>query len=121
MTDLNSNPPVMFNTAGTNSSFPVGSVYSWNGPVCNVCGQGYIGKHTCKVSVLKDKIAELQKVIDRIEAEPAPMKCCPPNTAPGTWTTPAWTPYDTSGCGCRKENGGSGVCGCIFGGPQIIC
>ena len=26
---------------------------------------------------------------------------------------------DTSGCSCRKENGGSGVCGCILGGIQI--
>ena len=29
--------------------------------------------------------------------------------------------YDTSGCPCRQENGGSGLCGCIFGGPQVTC
>lgn len=108
----------MFNTAGTNSSFPVGSVYSWNGPVCQVCGQGYIGSHVCKINVLKDKIAELQKLIEEIEDEPkSPMKCHPVKT---DWTRPQWS-RDTSGCSCRPENGGSGVCGCIFGGPQITC
>lgn len=101
-----------------NSSFPVGGVYSHNGPVCNTCGQGYIGNHTCKVSVLKDKIADLQKMIDQIEGQPKPP-CCPPVTT--TYPTPQWTQYDTSTCPCRKENGGSGVCGCIFGGPQITC
>lgn len=115
MTDLHSDPPTEW--ASHSSSFPVGSVYSWHGPVCNICGQGYIGNHTCRTSVLRDKIAELQKMIDKIEKKQQdPLKCCPPNTAPG-WN---WTPYDTSGCPCRPENGGSGICGCIMGGPQII-
>lgn len=29
------------------------------------------------------------------------------------------TQWDTSTCGCRKENGGSGICGCILGGTTI--
>lgn len=99
-----------------NSSFPVGHVYSWNGPVCNVCGQGYLNEHKCEVSVLKAKIAALQAAIEELEAEP--MKCCPPNTSPGMWTVPA---RDTSGCPCNPARGGSGVCGCILGGSQITC
>ena len=30
-------------------------------------------------------------------------------------------PRDTSACPCRRENGGSGVCGCTLGGPQVTC
>ena len=30
--------------------------------------------------------------------------------------------YDaTRNCPCRPENGGSGVCGCTLGGPQVTC
>lgn len=33
----------------------------------------------------------------------------------GEWTA------RTQNCPCRRENGGSGVCGCILGGPKVTC
>lgn len=31
----------------------------------------------------------------------------------------AHQPDPTAGCSCRSENGGSGICGCVLGGPRI--
>lgn len=99
-----------------NSSFPVGSVYSHNGPVCSICGQGYIGTHTCKVSVLKDKIAALEKIIEQIENQPPTMIRYP---QPETWQPTRPYGFDPSKCGCNPANGGSGVCGCVLGSWTI--
>lgn len=33
----------------------------------------------------------------------------------------SWQHNRNVSCPCRKENGGSGVCGCILGGPQVTC
>lgn len=90
------------------NSFQVGSTYSWNGPVCGVCGRGYLGNrgHTCSVEDLQQKIDYLQQVIDRLK-DPTPQ--------PTGWGR------DTSTCPCNPLNGGSGVCGCTLSGPTITC
>lgn len=33
----------------------------------------------------------------------------------------AWPLDRMHGCPCKPENGGSGVCGCILGGPSVTC
>lgn len=42
-----------------------------------------------------------------------------PWTTTGTDTSQQWD--RTRNCPCRAENGGSGVCNCILGGPQVWC
>jgi hypothetical protein len=54
-------------------------------------------------------------------AEPPP----PPGHGPfypqqARWPYPyTTTTGGTSRCSCRPENGGSGICGCVLGGPTI--
>ena len=69
---------------------------TWNGPICQTCRAYYLGSHACSAADLTRRIAELQAILDgRSNA--------------------------TSGCPCRPENGGSGVCGCTLAGPQVTC
>ena len=76
-------------------------VTTWNGPVCATCGACYLGTHRCSREDIGRRIAELARLMEVLN---------PPE------------PVDrTAGCPCRKENGGSGVCGCVMGGPTITC
>lgn len=73
----------------------------WNGPTCGTCGSRYLGTHQCSAADILRRVNELLGLI----------KLMPPQQ-----------PTDrTAGCPCRPENGGSGVCGCILGGPRITC
>lgn len=72
---------------------------AWNGPVCQTCGARWLNSHRCSDADLARRIAELARMMGSQSA-----------------------PVDrTAGCPCRPENGGSGICGCILGGPQITC
>lgn len=55
--------------------------------------------HRCSREDIARRIAELARLMDDLDA-PAPVD-------------------RMAGCPCRKENGGSGVCGCILGGTTI--
>lgn len=74
----------------------------WNGPLCPTCGKGYLGAHQCDPVDLLRKAAELTEMARRLQSPSQPVD-------------------RTAGCPCRKENGGSGVCGCVLSGPQITC
>ena len=89
----------------------------WNGPVCGTCGRGYItSPHKCSPEDIKRKIAELQALLgcpgcgQHIEG----AHFCPGPQEQSQWGAP-------ENCSCNPKNGGSGVCGCIFGGPRITC
>lgn len=70
---------------------------SWNGGVCGTCGARYLGPHTCSQNDILRRIQELSLLL-------------------------AGAPKDrATGCPCRPENGGRGVCGCTLGGPQVTC
>lgn len=73
-----------------------------NGPVCPTCGARYLNTHQCSPTDLLRRAQELIDLAQRLPVQPDPMD-------------------RTAGCPCRPENGGSGVCGCIMGGPQITC
>lgn len=76
----------------------------WNGPVCPTCGARYLGSHTCATEDILRRVGELLRLLG------------PPQQYD------LRSPYDrTAGCPCRPENGGSGMCGCTLGGPQITC
>lgn len=83
----------------------MGHIVTWNGPICGICGARYLGSHTCSREDLMEAIGRLQDLLDE-----------PPVYKKG-WSKD----FDMSGCPCRTENGGSGVCGCILGGPSITC
>lgn len=60
----------------------------------------------------------------RITAYVAPVACreCGSVVKAGAWVPPNLRPVDrTASCPCRPENGGSGVCGCVLGGPKVTC
>jgi hypothetical protein len=81
---------------------------TWNGGSCGICGALYLGSHTCSVEDLLRKSDELRDMAMKRFEQLRPQ--------------PTRGPEDqTSGCPCRPENGGSGVCGCILGGQQITC
>jgi hypothetical protein len=101
-------------TESLTSSFAVGGCTAWYGPVCSICHRGYIGRHECRVSDLQEKIDFLQKQIDEIKANQTRER--KPDYDLTRWNKP----YDTSGCPCRPENGGSGICGCTLN-SGIIC
>lgn len=42
--------------------------YSWNGPVCAMCGRGYVGEHECAPADLRAQIGWRQAKLDEIEA-----------------------------------------------------
>lgn len=73
-----------------------------NGPICYRCGATYIGSHACTCADFDRRIAALEQLRDQTCA-------------------PVATQDQTSTCPCRPENGGSGVCGCIRGGPTVTC
>ena len=73
----------------------------WNGPVCSTCGARYLDLHRCSREDIARRIAELARLMDVIDA-PRPVD-------------------RMAGCPCRKENGGSGICGCVLGGMTITC
>lgn len=82
---------------------------AWNGPVCPTCVKPYVGTHKCSRGDLLRRIAYLYDLLDRADDIPAPVG-------------DRWKPETedrTRSCPCRPENGGSGVCGCILGGPRI--
>ncbi len=88
-------------TAGgtTNATATTITGFAWNGPICQRCDARWLGRHTCSIEDIQRRIHSLQAEIDRLRQ-----------------------PQDgTALCPCRPENGGSGVCGCILGGPQITC
>lgn len=89
-------------TVSTNSTI-------WNGGVCTVCGARYLGSHgshDCSPLDLMKRAAELERMAREKFERMSPQ----PTTGPAD---------PTRGCPCRPENGGSGVCGCILGGPRI--
>ena len=79
-------------------------VIAWNGPTCGTCGARYLGSHVCSHADITRRINELLALLDR---QPGP-RCGPARDR-------------MSGCPCRPENGGSGICGCILGGQQVTC
>ena len=74
----------------------------WNGPICGTCGARYLGSHQCSQADILRRVNELLALLNQ------------PNVARDTVDT-------TRNCPCRPENGGSGICGCIFGGPKVTC
>lgn len=85
-----------------------------NGPICQTCRARYVGTHECSVESLLE-IAEFYQDLARRRFDELMA---------------AGTPVEldvrlrgrrTAGCPCRTENGGSGVCGCTLGGPQVTC
>lgn len=76
----------------------------WNGGVCGTCGARYLDSHYCTSADILRRMSELMELLAQLQsAQPI-------------------APVDRmAGCPCRPENGGSGVCGCILGGPQITC
>lgn len=84
----------------TSSTVPT---FTWNGGVCSTCGARYLGAHRCTREDIDRQIDALRRLRDMLPVD-----------------TDA--PYDrTRNCPCRPENGGSGVCGCTLGGPQVTC
>jgi hypothetical protein len=73
-----------------------------NGPVCMTCGARYIGHHECSAADIQRRINELLSLL------------------PGT-RDDSCRPSPTRDCRCHPENGGSGVCGCVLGGPKVTC
>lgn len=71
---------------------------AWNGGICPTCFAVYVGSHACTRESIDARIAMLQALRDSL---------------------PTGTTQRTMGCPCRSENGGSGVCGCILGGPSV--
>lgn len=74
----------------------------WNGPTCPTCHAKYLGTHTCSTADILRRVQELLALLPgtpQVSCRPDPTRTCP----------------------CRPENGGSGVCGCVLGGPQITC
>lgn len=88
----------------TTSSIASGTTTNptWNGAVCPACDKGYLGTHRCAPADLLRKAADLIERAGILSRGPSPVD-------------------RTAGCPCRPENGGSGVCGCILGGPQVTC
>lgn len=74
----------------------------WNGPICPTCGARYLGSHRCSRDDIMRRINELMALLPGAQAP----------SAPGA---------GGNNCPCRPENGGSGICGCVLGGPQITC
>lgn len=77
------------------------AVVAWNGGVCQVCTARYLGSHQCSADDLIRRAQELLRMA---------QGCSPGDSADVT-----------TGCPCRPENGGSGVCGCVLGGPKVTC
>lgn len=73
------------------------SATTWNGGVCGTCAARYIGHHVCSHQDITRRINELRDMLSR---------------------TPPMSTDRTSGCPCRPEKGGSGVCGCVLSGPS---
>lgn len=90
-----------WNTAASNGTL-------WNGGACGTCGALYVGSHTCSIEDLLRRADQLRDMaLEKFR---------------GLGPEPTRGPIDrTAGCPCRPENGGSGVCGCILGGPQVTC
>lgn len=80
----------------------------WNGPICNVCGARYLGHHTCSQADIIRRIRGLLEQLDRLGVQPQQYDLASPTDR-------------TAGCPCRRENGGSGVCGCVLSGPTVTC
>lgn len=80
---------------------------AWNGGVCHLCSRLYLGSHRCSPIDLLDRAEQLQRMARERFEEMNPQE------------TRGSRPM--SGCPCRPENGGSGVCGCTLGGPQVKC
>jgi hypothetical protein len=74
---------------------------AWNGPVCGTCGLRYLGSHRCSHEDITRRINELLALLKQ-----------QPQTRDNLT-------FDRTGCPCRPENGGSGVCGCILSGPRV--
>lgn len=105
----------------------------WNGPICTICYVPYTGGvHQCTENDLQRQIDRLQEMIDKLREAAGktvlpplrptlPFKP-PPTVSPYTRPDNTWTQDRTIfGCSCRPENGGSGICNCILGGPRITC
>lgn len=61
-----------------NSSFPVGSLFAWCGPVCPICHNGFLGEHECRVEDLQRQIDGLQRKINELAARrPPQLRQCP--------------------------------------------
>lgn len=85
--------------------------WMWNGPICKACNTPYVGTHECRESDLQRRIDELQKQIDELRGH------APKREGVRLWQDELFE----KNCPCRKENGGSGVCGCTLGGTKITC
>jgi hypothetical protein len=81
--------------------------FTWNGPICPTCHTMYLGSHQCSREDIQRRIGEL---VDLLGTLPLPAR---PRTSLDL--------DPTRSCPCRPENGGSGICGCTLGGPQVTC
>lgn len=70
------------------------------GWVCPVCGAG---------------------VAPGVATHCEPARSFADRVRPGTVKFPPTPQFDRSTCPCNPERGGSGICGCIMGGPTITC
>jgi hypothetical protein len=89
----------MLNYATVTTTSPM-----WNGPSCPTCGARYLGSHTCSHDDIVRRVNELLAMLATLSPRRA-----------------ADHADRMSGCPCRPENGGSGICGCVLGGPQVTC
>jgi hypothetical protein len=89
------------NMQTTTISTITGAGTTWNGGYCPTCGCRWLGSHYCTQDDILRRIGELMELLKT--------------------TGPARNTDRMSTCPCRPENGGSGVCGCILGGPTVTC
>lgn len=85
---------------------------TWNGPVCTTCGACYLRSHKCSPEDIKRRIAEL---LDLLGCPGCGQHINGAHFCPGPQDAKDYSET----CPCNPKNGGSGVCGCILGGPRI--
>lgn len=76
------------------------------------------------ISSQRELIQSLLKVVESMTVQPVTL---PSDNTPQGWWQPQQLPRldltidPMAHCPCRPENGGSGICNCILGGPRITC
>jgi hypothetical protein len=100
---------------------------AWAGPTCPDCRIPYTGVHECAIEDLMEQAERLKaKAMKRFD------ELCPQPTIGPEEFRAHRIKFDPplrievsedrmAGCPCRPENGGSGVCGCTLGGPEVTC
>lgn len=89
------------------SEWPNHRAEAWNGGVCGMCSERFLGSHQCSEDSLRRRIEDLEWQVERLRLQREELV--------------GWPTAFAESCPCNPMNGGSGVCGCIMGGPQITC